>query len=448
MSAWLSRNRLPIGAFVVTLLVLGSVAGGRLRRRSTDPHFGAQAAAWLEGRLDLPRWPAGADDPATIEEVVLDDGRVVRGRRLSTRRAFRIAGEGEVPLERVKETRRKLSYNSFPPFPSVVMLPQVLLHGEHANDVGTTVFVGALVPAALLLLLRRLREAGLSSRGPPEEVWLAALLTFGTVFFFSAVQGRVWFTAHVVGVLLATLYVWATVEARHPILAGLSLGLAFATRTPMLFMAPLFLWEVWRGEPSLRLRRLVLFAVPVAVIGGLLAWYNLARFHELTEFGHSYLAVRQQAQIEQHGLFDLHYLGRNLAVALTLLPEVTATAPFVKISGHGLAVWVTTPALLLLLWPRVRGRWHRPVWLTVACVAGWSLFYQNSGWVQFGYRFILDYMVLLIVLLAIGGRPLGRWSRALIVVGIAVNLFGAITFHRMGAFYRADAATYNCVVPH
>jgi hypothetical protein len=70
----------------------------------------------------------------------------------------------------------------------------------------------------------------------------------------------------------------------------------------------------------------------------------------------------------------------------------------------------------------------RPVLGTALAVAAWSLAYQNSGWVQFGYRFSLDYMVLLVVLLAIGGRPFGSIHQALIVVGIVVNLFGAITF--------------------
>lgn len=447
MRAWLARHRLPLIVFAVALGVYGGVAGGRLRRRSTDPHFVVQAAAWLHGRFDIERWPAGADDPAKVEEVVLDDGRVVQGRRLSTRGTFRVAGGEELPIARVKETRRTIHYNSFPPFPSVLMIPQVLIHGEYANDVGTTVFLAALVPALFLLLLGRLRGAGLSTREPREELWLTALLGIGTVFFFSSVQGRVWFTAHVVGMLLAVLYLLCALEARRPVLAGLCLACAVITRVPMVLMAPFFVWEAYRLGRDGLVRRLVLFAVPLAAVGAVAAWYNVVRFHELSEFGHSYLAVRQQAQIEKYGLFDLHYLGRNLAVAFTLLPDLRATSPFVAISGHGLAMWITTPALLLLLWPRTRNRLHLPLWLTVAGVAGWSLLYQNSGWLQFGYRFSLDYMVLLVVLLAIGGRPLTRFAKGLIVLGIIVNFFGAITFARMPQFYGGND-TYDCVVPH
>jgi hypothetical protein len=39
------------------------------------------------------------------------------------------------------------------------------------------------------------------------------------------------------------------------------------------------------------------------------------------------------------------------------------------------------------------------------------------------------------MLLAIGGRPLTRLWKALILVGAGVNLFGAITFGRMWQYY-------------
>ena len=77
-----------------------------------------------------------------------------------------------------------------------------------------------------------------------------------------------------------------------------------------------------------------------------------------------------------------------------------------------------------------------------------SLLYQNSGWVQFGYRFSLDYLVLLILLLAIGDRPLTWVVRLLIIAGIAINLFGALTFDRGWTYYRLGGNAYDVVVPH
>ena len=450
--------RLYAALFVIGLVIYGVVAWDRVGRQSASPHFVLQADAWLHGRVDIAA-PLKGDDWAQVEAVRLDDGIELRGRRLKSRPAFRALDGAEVPLARVRQSLGKTAYVSFPVLPAVLMLPSAALGGRAGNDMIPTLLVAALILPLGLLVLRRLAEAGLSRRSVREDLWLVAALAFGSVLLFSAVQGKVWFTAHVLGVALALVYAWASIEAKRPLVAGLALGAAALTRTPMAFMVPLFLLELWRVAPRKAegsdrrdwralIRPVLTFAAPVVVfaIAGMI--YNQIRFGSPTEFGHSYLDVRQQAQIEQHGLASYKYLARNLAVAFTLLPELLPRAPWVQISGHGLAMWVTTPVLLLLLWPRERAAIHRTLWITVACVALPSLIYQNSGWVQFGYRFSLDYLVFLILLLAVGGRPLGRIPQALIAIGIAVNLFGAITFDRQWQYYRVGGGAYETVIAH
>jgi hypothetical protein len=452
--------RLYAALFVIGLAGYGAVAWDRIWHPSSAPHFVYQADAWLHGRAAITP-PLSGDDWAKVETVTLDDGTQVQGRRLITRPMFRTLAGGELPIARIKQSAGKIAYMSFPPFPTVLMLPGAALGGRAGNDVLPTLLIAALILPLALAALRRLAAAGLSARSVGDDLWLVATLSFGSVLFFSAVQGKVWYTAHVVGVALALVYAWASIEARHPVLAGAALGAAALTRTAMAFMVILFLCEAWRihgglaawradrGKLVRALRRPGLtFAAPIAAfaIAGLA--YNYVRFGSPTEFGHTYLEVRQQAQIEQYGLASYHYLGRNLAVAFTLLPELLPRAPYVQISGHGLALWFTTPILLFLLWPRERNPLHRTLWLCVAAVALPSLLYQNSGWVQFGYRFSLDYLVLLVMLLAIGGRPLTRLAKALIAFGIIVNLFGAITFDRGWTYYRLGGNTYDVVVPH
>lgn len=450
MRHWLETRWIYLALFALGLVAYGTLAGSRLAGPSADVHFVYQAHAWLSGRLSIAPMPRGADDPARVETVALDDGTEVRGRRLRTRRAFLTTRGDEIPIARVRRTVAVTQYNSFPPFPAVLMVPQVLAAGTAANDVWfTLVFAAAILPLCFAVL-RRLRARGHSSREPADDLWLTLALGFGTVLFFAAVQGRVWYTAHVVGVLLCLAYVWCSIDARHPVLAGLALAFAAVTRTPMAFMFPLFLFEAWRtrgGRDDLPavLRRAALFAAPVVVVAVAAAAHNYARFDSLSEFGHSYLQVRQQAQIETHGLFSFHYLSRNLTVAFTLLPELSLSAPYVTVSGHGMALWFTTPILLYLLWPRTRGPLHRALWVSVALVAVPTLFYQNSGWFQFGYRFGLDYMVLLMCLIAIGGRPLTRVGKGLIIAGIVINLFGAWSFDRHQEYYRGN---YNVVISH
>jgi hypothetical protein len=434
MSSW----RLPAILFGIGFAVFAGTAGARLTGQSADPHFVYLADAWLHGRLSITDPPPQkGDDWAVVETVRLADGREVRGRRLKTRPYFQVAGGGEIPITAVTQSLGKTHYVSFPPFPTVLLLPQAAVHGRAANDVVLTVLIAAAVLPLMFLALRRAgaiaAAAGERPAAPSDHLWLTAALGFGSVFYFSAVQGRVWYTAHVVGVALCLAYILCALGARRPVWAGIFLGLATLTRVPLAFLFPLFAFEAWRvagGRTGQRqFARLCLrFAVPVLVIAAVAMVHNQVRFADPFEFGHSYLDVRQQALMERFGKFNGLYLGRNLAVALTLLPSLSSAPPHVFISGHGLAMWITTPLLLVLLWPARRGPLWRGLLVTALAVAVPSLLYMNSGWLQFGYRFSLDYLPLLLLAIAVSARPLGRTGRALIAVGIAVNLFGAVTF--------------------
>ena len=57
-------------------------------------------------------------------------------------------------------------------------------------------------------------------------------------------------------------------------------------------------------------------------------------------------------------------------------------------------------------------------------------------------------MVFLLMLLAIGGRPLGKLGKGLIVAGVVINLFGALTFDREWKYYRVTGNAYDVIVPH
>jgi hypothetical protein len=264
------------------------------------------------------------------------------------------------------------------------------------------------------------------------------MFAFGSVYFYSSVLGQVWYTAHIVATVLACLFVHAAIDARHPIWAGLCLGGLVLTRPQMGFFGIFYLYELWRVSDGNRrkvLGGLVQIGIPVVLLGAVGAWFNWARFRSFTEFGHFYLNVRWTDRIQRYGLFNYHFLSRNLAAAFTLTPKILAKPPWIQVPWHGLSMLITTPALLYLLWPRQKGGLHRALWATAAPIALMSFLYQNDGWVQFGFRFSIDYLILLIMLLAIGNRPITRTWKALIVAGIVVNAFGAITFGRMWQFY-------------
>jgi hypothetical protein len=427
--------------FAIGLAVYGALAWSRLGRQSAAPHFVVQADAWLHGHasIDLPVPGGWGNDWAQVQTVELDDGSTVRG-RYTTKHQFRTLGGDLIEPVHMRRLAGTTAYMSFPPLPTLLMVPSAAISGRAGNDEIPNLLIAALIPPLALLMLRRLAAAGLSRRTEREDLWLVALLAFGTLMFYVALQGSVWHFAHVCGVALALMYVWASIEAVHPWIAGLALGAAALTRTPMAFMFPLFALEAWRIHRADRralVRVLARFAVPVAAFAIAAGVYNFVRFGSPTEFGHTFLEVRQQLQIEQYGLFSAHYLLRNLAVALLQLPIPIGQSPWLQINGHGLALWVTTPALALLI-SRQQSPIRRALWITCTCVALPSLFYQNTGWVQFGYRFSLDYIVLLIALIAACGRALTWVAKGLIIASIVINLAGALIFDRSPQYFQYE----------
>jgi hypothetical protein len=459
---WLRAYRVEVTLFLVTFAVLAGFSGRRFLRQSAAPHFVYQAQAWLDGRQDI--------DPAVLPNI--EDWACVR----------------DVGGTKVRCTQPQAAgdrwYSSFPWFPSVLMLPFVALHGYQLNDTSFGVILGALAVALFYLLLRFLAEEEGTGHRPLDNALLASLLAFGTVFFYAAIRGEVWFLAEVLGVVLTALYLKTSVRARHPLLAGLFFSMAVLTRTALLFTGVFFLmeavaptrgqrvadWKDFLRAPKSKLRVLGRFVAGAAPLCLLAAWSNFSRFGSLLEFGHRFFFDnRVNRDIDTWGLFNLHYLGRNLEAAFLRLPALTGQPTQLFYDPWGLSLFITLPLLALAfvpasrpkhawqalgvmvatligsaVWPperpppgeppvgwrspllwlllagalfflgRLAWQWTRqqdaprllaPVLVTLVACMGPGLLYQNTGYAQFGFRFSLDYTPYLILLLA-----LGRWD--------------------------------------
>ena len=420
------RAALPSAIFVFCALIYVLVLGDRAFEPSRDNHFVHLAQSFLHGQLSvLGNQPPGGNDWARYEGTW---------------------------------------YVTFPPFPAVVIMPLVALFGTATLDRLFWAILAGLAPALLFVLLERLTARGIGTRTRWENLTLTLLFAFGTVFFYVAVQGTVWFAAHVVASNLLVLMMLWGYEARRPLLAGLCLGLCALTRTTTLLAALFFAVEAlaahrkpgvhpvvtgihplriaarWVANADLKKAFLscLLFALPVALAIGVQLWMNHTSFDDPFTFGHEYLQIRWRARIETWGLFHYHYLSKNLAIFLASLPWISSEAPYLTISLHGLALWVTTPNLLWVLWPKQGSVSTVALVVPALLICVLNLCYQNSGWVQFGYRFALDYMPFLIVLLALGARRFGPGFYACLVLAITVNTFGALTFDRNTPFYDND----------
>lgn len=442
-----------LAVFVASWIALAALSGPKLWRPSANNHYVHMAQAWLQGRLDHGGPPPGYctaelrrsgacrqhtfDDWAVVWSLQLADGRTVRGYPCVTQscrdvlreervETWWVIGRGwtKVPAREIT-ARSDTWYVTFPPGPAVIMLPWVALFGVRVLDVLVGVTLAALAGAVLVLLLDRVR--GLADGRAVANLLFACAWVLGSPACELAAHGEVWFLAQLTAALALLLYLDA-VERGRPAAAGLWLGLAVASRPTVVFAGLVFVLRWWRPRSA---RTMALFCAPLLVIGFVLAAHNVARFEDPLEFGHRFLDIRWQARMQEWGMFSWRYLARNLQCLFTLTPQLQGEFPFLRVSVHGMALWLSTPWLLLAfacVRPMVAPA--RALWIAAAAVAAMPLFYHNSGQLQFSYRFALDWLPLVVLAMAHHDVHRRRAFMPLVLVACVLHVAAAYTFVR------------------
>ena len=335
-------------------------------------------------------------------------------------------------------------YGYWGPLGPVAMIPFVAVFGTGARDTLIDALLGALNVGLFYWFLRRVERTGLARFGESCCVGLTVLLAFGSVHFYLASTGRVWFAVQIV-TLTAMLGACIAIVSRSTgivqyAVAGAFFGAAILGRNVAVLLGLFFAGVIWlRTRDSAERRkefvvRLLAFSAPVAIAIGLQALYNYERFGSIREDG---VAIQLKgsadptfiAEFAEYGLFSPHYLARNAKYYLwnTALPLDPSGSGRRIFDLYGNSMFLVTPPLLYLFLA-----WRRRSPLALAAAAGVLplfvalLFFLGSGYMQFGSRYLLEAMPLLLLLVGegMGGRIDGV-AYALIVLAIAANAFGA-----------------------
>jgi hypothetical protein len=345
-------------------------------------------------------------------------------------------------LEELVPGRDGALYVIYPPMPAILLLPQVAISGLKANQTLTSVFLGSLNASLVFLLMRRLTD---SRR---LQLWIAVLFGFGTIHWYLASLGPAWYLAHVVSFLFLTLAISATLSNRSLFLIGLLLGASYWARLPTILSLPFFMIMLsprWLRNGSanrsiirkVHFRSLGAFAAGVGVFVGANLLYNYLRFGTPRDIAYS-IQARREPDLYPNGLFDLSYIPKHLYVFFLKTPVLRDHPPYVVPSVAGLSILITTPAFLYCARAGAN-RLAFACWSAIVPIASLDFVHGGTGWVQFGYRFGMDFYPFLLVLTALGMRSglskdgqLTRRQRLLILISILVNLWGVLWINKFG----------------
>jgi len=94
-----------------------------------------------------------------------------------------------------------------------------------------------------------------------------------------------------------------------------------------------------------------------------------------------------------------------------------------------MSIFLTTPTFIYLFHRYARQWWIAGAWLSVFLNFVLLVLYHNTGANQFGYRYILDAIVPLVVLLASAlGQKVPWHFILLLILSIGINLYGTYWF--------------------
>jgi hypothetical protein len=381
-------------AFIVYLLCARPFDAGR-------PDFFYLADAFLHGREWLTYQPGPYD-------VVVIDGRV---------------------------------YVPFAPFPAFVLMPLVAIVGPDTATDWQPIVNSFLACVGLGLAWRLAGRLGV--RSTSDRIWLVVLFGFSTAIWWVTMRGGVWHTGHLVASILTFAGLLEAFGQRRAWALGLLAGAAFMTRAPLLAALPYWGWRALPRGTRSSLREA--FAAAWSLAGGFLPFlvfsllYNAIRFGNPLESGYAIAALPQFLQVQRaEGLFSLAHLRMNLDYFLLHLPRNPGGVPglaaavlrldfaALKPDGLGLSVLVTSPGLFAGLRIRPRDLDDVALLVTTVLVLVPNLLYYGGGWYQFGFRYALDAFPFVLALCSTvaARRGVGPIWKALIVVGVAVNLYG------------------------
>jgi len=317
-------------------------------------------------------------------------------------------------------------YLYFGPFSSILLMPAVFLFGKATPQFLIGIFSMISSFIAVYLISRKFKFQKIDS------LWLSLFFVFSTVLFSSSVMNITAFQAETLGVPFVLFAINEYFGKKRSILIGILLGIATMSRFTLMFAFAFFVVEYLKKR--LTTRQIILIAMPLIFSIYLLGLYNNRRFHSFFETGYNYnisLKAFPLSENLKYGAISIFHVPANLYSFLIMPPEPLKTDkdgfflkfPYLTANPWGMAIWYTSPLFLFLLFKFRKSKYTLSAFLTIILISIPLFTYYSVGFVQFGYRYALDFLPFLFLLLIPSLSPkLSKTAIFLIIIGVLFNL--------------------------
>lgn len=316
-------------------------------------------------------------------------------------------------------------YVYFGPLSSILLMPFAFFFKDAFPQV--TIGVGSMIVSfiAVYFISKKFKF------NTPDSLWLSLFFVFSTVLFSSSVINITAYQVEALGVPFILLAIWAYVSNRNSLLIGLFIGLATMTRITLMLAVVFFFFELMQKRFSIK--KFLLMLIPIIIALSLLGAYNNRRFHSIFETGYNYNISTRDLPIGanlKYGDKSIMHIPANLYSFLFMSPEPLKEKgdgfilkfPYLKVSPWGVAIWFSSPLFLLLLCRFRKGIYTLSSSLTSIALALPVFTWYSIGYAQVGYRYALDFLPFVFLLLIPSLAPkLSKTAIFLIILGVIFN---------------------------
>lgn len=314
----------------------------------------------------------------------------------------------------------------YPPMPAILLTPFVIVFGKTFPQQYLAHFLGAglaILTAKLSFLIKKDKKLA---------VWSALLISFGSIVWFLAATGSVWYLGQLTAAFFLTAAMVEALGKKRLPLVSIFLGMAYLSRVHTILSFPFFLYLLKDNLSSIK--KVVSLAIPLIIVVVLDAIYNFVRFQVPWNAGYFLIPGIYSEPWFSKGIIHPSYIIDHIKIILLAMPKLLTKTPFIQPSWGGMAIWLTTPAFVFSL----KAPWKKTVvkfaWLSIFLIFLIIGLHGSTGFAQFGYRFAVDFYPFLIFLTikGVARRGLGKIHWVLLFAGILVNLWGVLWINKFG----------------
>jgi hypothetical protein len=330
-----------------------------------------------------------------------------------------------------------LYYSAFPLGGVLTMLPfsflkLVGLITEMPSSL-IVALTAAVISVFLILIGKQYQQT------PAKKILMAAGILFGTFLWTNLTMGSAWQMALGFAMIGELGAIYFSLYDRRPLLAGLFFAFAFGNRTEIILTAPIFIYLLTRGKAKLKhpssyagqWKPIVFFCLVPFILGVATLVYNYLRFYSFTDFGYARIPGVLREPWYRNGIFSLDYISFNVQEMLYTLWNRVPRFPYLRPTGFGGAVWLSSPFLFLLFRFGAKDKWIKyTAWAAIALMLFLLWCHGNPGGYQFSYRYAIILLPwVYVILLESSPKKITPLEWVLYIFSFIANLFATYLFH-------------------